>query len=281
MRNLTWRTPGPDGGRDIEGVTTVRDLAGFEQSATWFVECKHYSSSIDWPTVWAKLAYAQSHDADVLLMVTTNNPSPNCETEINSWNKARKSPAIRFWRGYELANVIRGVPSVGAVFGLIEGEAEAEASLLPLAAVLSKLCENAYTRTYFSPQDTLPIEAAAAISELFVARLGQLREYHKPVPSLRVEQGLGYEWLTITGHVTTWDELSLRAMVAFLRNFFHANSATLAVEKDYAFLKFDDVRFSPPEDAEVPGLDVVSRWARIEVSREEGHVCRLKELPYG
>jgi hypothetical protein len=280
MRNLTWRTPGADGGRDIEGFTTARDLAGFEQTMKWFVECKHYKSSIDWPTVWAKLAYAEVHSADVLLMVTTSNPSPKCESEINTWNQSRKRPTIRFWRGYELANVIRGIPAVGAIFGLIESEAEAEASLLPLATLLSKLCQNAYTRTYFAPEDTLAVEAAAAVSELFASRLAQLREYRKPVKGQRADQGAGYDWLNVTGNVTTWDELSLRAVLAFLRNFFHAESAQLAVDGREATLEFANCRFKSPVGEAIPSLVVVSSWARIEVAPQGEQICRLKEMPY-
>src|SRR6185503_13599865 len=71
LRNATWRTPGPDAGRDIEGEYLTVDLSETLSLERWYVECKHYTSAIDWPTIFAKIAYAQNHRADFLLLVTT------------------------------------------------------------------------------------------------------------------------------------------------------------------------------------------------------------------
>jgi hypothetical protein len=73
---------------------------------------------LDWPTVRGKIAYAESNDADVLLVATTANPTPQCETEISKWNAAKRGPQIRFWRGYDLPNIVRGVPHIATIFGL-------------------------------------------------------------------------------------------------------------------------------------------------------------------
>jgi restriction endonuclease Mrr len=51
LENVVWRTPGADGGRDIEGDMEVRDMSGGLVLQKWFVECKRYRASIDWPTV--------------------------------------------------------------------------------------------------------------------------------------------------------------------------------------------------------------------------------------
>lgn len=117
MTNVVWRTPGADGGRDIEGRVQEIDLSGASESRLWYVECKRYNSSLDWPTVRGKVAYAESNNADVLLMATTTNPSPQCENEINKWNLMNRRPIIRFWRGYDLPNIIRGYPHISLMFG--------------------------------------------------------------------------------------------------------------------------------------------------------------------
>src|ERR1700737_1902420 len=77
LGNLVWRTPGSDGGRDIEGDLPTRDLSGSLTHQRWFVECKRYTSSIDWPTVWNKVSYAENIHADFLLIVTTTTLSPS------------------------------------------------------------------------------------------------------------------------------------------------------------------------------------------------------------
>ena len=97
LRNAVWRTPGSDEGRDIEGEITTIDFSGYYATTKWYLECKRYSTSVDWPTVWQKLAYADSHGADYLLIVTTAHLSPQCKTEISRWHADRRRPAIRVW----------------------------------------------------------------------------------------------------------------------------------------------------------------------------------------
>src|ERR1700685_4468966 len=85
MTTVVWRTPGADGGRDIDATYHARDASGYVDRQRWFVECKRYATSIDWPTLWAKLAYADNEGADFLLLVTNSNPSPQCENQIAQW----------------------------------------------------------------------------------------------------------------------------------------------------------------------------------------------------
>jgi len=99
LENAVWRTPGRDGGRDIEGSFFVSDLSGFRHPQRWYVECKKYASSVDWPTIHEKLAYAESHGADFLLLVTTASVSPQGTDEINRWNAGHHKPQIRVWNG--------------------------------------------------------------------------------------------------------------------------------------------------------------------------------------
>src|ERR1700675_1626165 len=82
MRNAVWRTPGADGGRDIEGAVDFRDLSGTIESSKWNVDSKRFTPSVDWPTVFEKVSYAKNHGAEYLLIVCTPSVSPRCRDEI-------------------------------------------------------------------------------------------------------------------------------------------------------------------------------------------------------
>jgi len=90
VRGLTWRTPGADGGRDIEGHVSTLDFSGVESRQRWYFECKRYTNSLDWPLIYAKVAFADANGADFLLVVTNSNPSPACETQIATWNSEHR-----------------------------------------------------------------------------------------------------------------------------------------------------------------------------------------------
>jgi restriction endonuclease Mrr len=102
LRNLRWRTPSADGGRDIEGEFSVIDFSGETNVQKWYIECKRYAQTLNWPTVYEKLAIAENHHADYLLFVTTSNFSVPCRDEVERHNKARRVK-IRIWPFYELA----------------------------------------------------------------------------------------------------------------------------------------------------------------------------------
>jgi HJR/Mrr/RecB family endonuclease len=118
LRNAVWRTPGADGGRDIEGEMATTDFSGFSVNAKWYIECKRYAAAVDWPTVWGKIAYADSHGADYLLVVTTSSLSPQCKTEVSTWNAGRRRPAVRFWEGHNLEQVLAHYPRILVKHGL-------------------------------------------------------------------------------------------------------------------------------------------------------------------
>lgn len=40
MLNVTWRTPGADGGRDIEGTVVHSDFSLTRTEQKWYVECR-------------------------------------------------------------------------------------------------------------------------------------------------------------------------------------------------------------------------------------------------
>jgi restriction endonuclease Mrr len=89
VQNLRWRTPAADGGRDLEGDVTSVDFSGETIRQRWYIECKRYAQSVDWPTVYGKLTVAINHQADYLLLVTTANVSVPCRDEIQRHNERR------------------------------------------------------------------------------------------------------------------------------------------------------------------------------------------------
>src|SRR5688500_18811623 len=97
LRNATWRTPGADGGRDIEGTAIHADLSASVTHQKWYVECKRYEASVDWPTIYGEIAYADNHGADFLLICTTSSLSPRCKEEIQRRDALRQRLQVRYW----------------------------------------------------------------------------------------------------------------------------------------------------------------------------------------
>jgi len=177
VENLTWRTPGADGGRDIEGDLPARDLSGGLVYQRWFIECKRYTSSIDWPTVWGKAAYAQNGGADFLLIVTTSTLSPTCESEVTKWNLRRERPVIRAWRAYDLERMLGQFSAVATKYGLsTSGDGEGKA-FQDLAFEAAKLIQSAYSAAEFEVDSSIYLEAAAALAELLSARMDEVSNY--------------------------------------------------------------------------------------------------------
>jgi Restriction endonuclease len=61
VQNLRWRTPSADGGRDLEGDVPIVDFSGETVRQRWYIECKRYAQSINWPTIYEKLTIAINH----------------------------------------------------------------------------------------------------------------------------------------------------------------------------------------------------------------------------
>ena len=179
IRNLVWRTPGPDGGRDIEGKVFVRDVSGYEEEQCWYVECKQYSRSVPWNVIWNKLSFADSMGADVLLVATNSTPSPQAETHISYWNDQKRKPSIRVWRGYDFPALLRSRSSIAASFGLIDEPLEKSSVLKSLSNIIVNITQSAYAARVFENDPLCALETASALSELLVHRLGDLDQFGK------------------------------------------------------------------------------------------------------
>ncbi len=142
LQNATWRTPGPDGGRDIEGVWLQSDPAMEFRQESWYVECKRYKSSVNWPTVFEKVAYASNAEADVLLVVTSAALTPNCKSEISRWNARKQRPIIQYLDGARLAARLSLYPALLVKYGLDKANSAMVGGRGVLAALVAA-CDSA------------------------------------------------------------------------------------------------------------------------------------------
>lgn len=268
MKNLVWRTPGADGGRDIEGIEYIKDLSGQDTARKWFIECKRYSSSIDWPTVWKKIAYADGHGADFLMVATNSNPSPSCENEITRWNDSRRYPKVRFWRGYDLPRLIRSHQSIASAYGLVDNPALLQASALPLTLLISSINQAMYVSHLFGADITIGLEASACLSELLSHRLSDLERHGRFVSGPRVSSALTFGWLRSAGEMDSFEEVGLRAMLTTLRHLTQAPSMEVHSTAGSAEVHLNSPRFELTEKA-TEHLRLLSVWAQIELNSKE------------
>ncbi len=272
LRNLVWRTPGADGGRDIEGTASYRDVSGHECIQTWYVECKRYSTSLSWPLVYEKIAHADVQGADVLLVVTNSNPSPPCENEIARWNSAKRRPIIRFWRGYDLPALIRSHPAIAAAYGLSDSITQLHASLLPLSFLISKIVQGAHVATEFEVVPRSGLEAGACLSELLSQRLDDLDRFGRIVPSGQLNSAPAFEWLDWEGTVSGWEEVGARAMLAFLKIATGSSSVKVSACGAEATVTLTGAKFELTAQA-LADLETVAHWARMEVGFRSLHTA--------
>lgn len=220
LRNCVWRTPGRDGGRDIQGDSIENDFSGYTRSESWYVDCKRYAASVSWPTVWEKLAYAESSNADVLLIVTNSTLSPQAVDEVNRWNANRKKPTIRFWNGTELEKRLRIFPALLVKYGLSpDPVADAAISLLPLTKLLMKYTNSAVAAAEFGAEAQKYHDVTHAVSELISARLDEVEKTGRPgaVP-FRVSDD-SFSWLSeaVATALVHLDRCVVRALLTLLR----------------------------------------------------------------
>lgn len=227
LRNAHWRTPGADGGRDIEGHFEVRDLSGTHQTQKWYVDCKRYTKSIDWPTVFEKLSFAINHDADYLLMVCTPTVSPQCRTEINKWNSKRTTTLIRTWEPHYLEQLLIEHPEVAIKHGFRKPYLLDAPGFVEIAIEASKCADAAYSRAVFNGESNIPeLELASALSTFLAIQMQQPRTTIQ-AQSYRVfrQPTDSYDWLTFVPSGTTdhidLDGAALRAILCILRLVFN------------------------------------------------------------
>jgi len=279
LRNAVWRTPGSDSGRDIEGEMATTDFSGFHAIATWYVECKRYAASVDWPTVWEKIAYADSHGADYLLLVTTTTLSPQCKTEVSTWNSTRRRPAVRFWEATNLEPTLMHYPGILVKYGLAADTKLAPASFIALAQQTSKVVQAAYGVSELADHDNPALEAASALSELLTVRIRDAETGGKFTNSPFVLATDHFHWLTVNGNTTElggFDRHGLRAVLALLRHVTGCNAATAALAPGVIRVALPAGHL--PNTAATTFLTEVSLWGDPEV-RVDGQEFIISRRP--
>lgn len=234
MHNLQWRTPGSDGGRDLEGQFWTRDFAGMARAERWYIECKRYRAAVDWPTVRDKLAYAENHSADFLLLVTTSSLSPQCIDEVNRRNLLNLKPAIRSWSGHDIVMKLTLEPKIALKYSLMSDPRAAPKSFSALSLQLAKMTQAAYAAHEFDSQSQRPLEAAAAIAELMTWRMNDLEEFgHFAPQDFQVTQDK-YQWLVIDNSSRSYqiDRSGLRAILTSWRLLTRCESIRLISDMD-------------------------------------------------
>ena len=214
LKNSVWRTPGSDVGRDIEGKYFISDLSGEYQMQKWYVECKRYTSSVDWPTVWNKIAYAEAHIADVLLFVTSSSLSPQAVDQVRIWNESNKKPIIRFWGATELIAKLNIYPQLAKKYGL---KTDAESNLdmfYPSMDLLLRVTYSMSPETGKISDDKLWL--AHSISELISIRMQDIKSGYgfcfKPHKADDY-----FDWnVSISYSLEKFDKYSMRALLSYL-----------------------------------------------------------------
>lgn len=173
MVNVVWRTPGADGGRDIEAESVQRDASDFLSSSKWYIECKKYAGSVDWPTIYPKLAYADAAKAEYLLLCTTSKFTPQAINNCNQWNKDNRFPKLRLWAGHDLITQLSQFPDLQYRYGLVAIPAGPGRSIVSIALALSKAVGSYYSKIVTSPHDTSDrmLRAAFALALLLQFRM--------------------------------------------------------------------------------------------------------------
>ena len=267
LRNCVWRTPGRDGGRDIQGDSIESDFSGYTRTESWYVDCKRYASSVSWPIVWEKLAYAESNSADVLLIVTNSTLSPQAVDEVNRWNTSRKSPSVRFWNGTELEKRLRIFPEILVKYSLTNNPvADAANSLLPLTKVLMKYSNSAAAAAAFETSADGYYEVTHAVSELISARLEEVENHgHPRTAPFRLDDD-SYAWLprAVAAPLLDLDRYVIRALLALLRC--HGAIPTRTVRMDAGIQLILNGMYR----GSLKDLETVSYWGDIRVALSEG-----------
>lgn len=217
MVNVAWRTPGADGGRDIEAATIERDFSGAQTVSTWFIECKRYTGSVDWPTIYGKLAYADALQADYLLLCTSAKFTPTAITQVDNWNSSRRHVLIRLWPIHEIEMQLRQHPDLSLKYGMSSAPDTPGGSIVSLALALSKAVASNYSEQVFQDMKPSPmLQASQAIASLLLRRMediadvGHIRLSFKKIPEDAVDG------CTFQGDFSRIDEMGLRAFAAYI-----------------------------------------------------------------
>lgn len=179
MANVTWRTPGADGGRDIEGNVVESDFSLSQSMKKWYVECKRYTtSSVDWPTIYPKVAYAHSNNADILLVCASGTISPQAVNEVTKWNADKKGPSIRLWTGHQIEAILSQHQDISWKYGLKDAPTPIAGSTLAIMLALSKSVGSFYSSEVMNDKPIAPmLKAAQSLAQLLQGQMENTQHF--------------------------------------------------------------------------------------------------------
>ncbi len=265
LRNATWRTPGADGGRDIEGTATAVDLAGRVTVEKWYVECKRYKASVDWPTVREKIAYAENHRADYLLLCTTASLSPQCKDELAVRESRGERPRVRFWDGADLESLVAQNPVLLVKYQLSRSPEVLSRSLIPIVLAGTKAVQAAYGRAEVADECSPELELGAALVDLIAKRIAQAEAGEVPFSPFSSAQD-SYAWLSVSANTNLdrFDAYAVRAVACAVRLY----GRVQAVSIQRAGVRAMEFRPAVPHAESLSSLlRELSLWSNCEIIR--------------
>lgn len=176
FQNPTWRTPGVDGGRDIEAWRATVDPTFASNQEKWFIECKRYKAAVDWPTIHEKIAHAEALDADYLFLMTTSSASPTSIDRINAWNALNKRPRVRFWSGHDISAHIEIRKELSLKYGL-GGTSADTFGFAGVSLEMSKIISTIHSLSQFNRETKTALEYANALARCWTERVSQLQSH--------------------------------------------------------------------------------------------------------
>lgn len=248
LLNIRWRTPGADGGRDIEGYHLINDISGQSRLEKWYIECKHYSSSLNWEIIWPKIAYAESNSAEVLLIVTSNKLTNPARNEIDKWNLKEHRVKIRCWTHVELERELQHLRWISAKYNLSSLPInDTLIGLKDIMVLLLHYCSSISSEAYIGDVIDRPkIELIAAISEMLMQKINESEKLGKPIFHPFKNSADGFEWLKngelLDSH--NYDCSTLRVAMTFLRKHFRISEIELRAESACIDIGIIDADFS-------------------------------------
>ncbi|GAB3372167.1 restriction endonuclease [Massilia agri] len=217
MRNVTWRTPGADGGRDIEGYIIQNDFSLTQTTQKWYVECKRYATSVDWFTIYKKLAFAESNSADVLLLCTTAKVTPTAITEVEKWNKLKRGPTIRLWPGHQIEMLLSKYQDIAWKYGLENTPIPITGSTLDLTLTLSKCVSSYHSSIEFKDEVAPPmLKAAQALSSLLQMKMESIQGFGRFDKIFYEPSRYNFPGTVISDSIKKVDGPSMNAFLSYL-----------------------------------------------------------------
>lgn len=178
FHNPKWRTPGSDGGRDIEALRDVIDPTFETTTEKWFIECKKYASSLSWPIVYEKCGHADALNADYLFVMTSSSASTTCLDRISAWNASNKKPKIRLWGKHDIEAHLEVRPHIAAKHGLFLSP-RSHVGFEELALEMTKVVSTIYAKHQFGKDLSRPLQYANLLARCWQIRVQQIEMFSR------------------------------------------------------------------------------------------------------